>query len=69
MIFVECIIVGYKDGKPIYWKRGFADSSETKPIGDDAADICDGSQITESNTGALFYYNEKTDSWINPAAE
>lgn len=53
----------YKDGKPVYYKEGSCDSSETKPTGDDAAYLTDGSILLESNTGKVCFYNKKSDSW------
>ena len=36
------------------------DSSESKPT----ANIVDGSIFTESNTGKVFFFNEKTSAWV-----
>lgn len=64
MIFPEKTIVAYSEGKPIYHKVGYCDSSETKPTGDAAADICDGSILTETNTGDVYFFNAKTGAWV-----
>lgn len=63
MIFPVCKIVGYDDGKPIFYKEGFCDSHETKPTGDDAADISDGSWLEESDTGDVYQYSAVGDAW------
>ena len=57
-------IVYYKDGRPVHYVEGSGDSSETKPTGPDAEYITDGSAILESDTGRVFIYNKKSDSWI-----
>lgn len=51
-------------GDAVYFKVGSGDSTDTKPTGDDADDICDGSIITESNTGKVFFFNAKTRDWV-----
>lgn len=63
MIFPYKEVAYYEDGQPVYYKVGTCDSSETKPTGDAAADIADGSILTESDTGNVNFYNKKTDTW------
>ena len=64
MIFPYKEVAYYdKNGQPVYYKVGTCDSSETKPTGDAAADIADGSILTESDTGNVNFYNKKTDTW------
>lgn len=57
-------VVRYEDGQPVWYIEASCDSSETKPTGDDAKYLADGSIIVESNTGMVNFYNKKTDSWI-----
>ena len=63
MNFPYVKVVGYVDGKPIYHKVGYCDSGEVKPTGNDAGDIADGSILTESDTGDVYFYNDNADSW------
>lgn len=63
MIFPYKTIVCYVDGVPVYHKVGYCDSGETKPTGSDATYIADGSILTESNTGDVYFYNKLSDAW------
>lgn len=44
----------------IYYYEIACDSSETKPT----ENIADGSIITETDTGNVYFFNEKTGSWV-----
>ncbi len=52
-----------EEGKPVYHKVGYCNSGETKPTGNDAKDIADGSILTESDTGDVYFYNGNAGSW------
>ncbi len=45
---------------PIMYIEGACDSSETKPTDY----IADGSIMVESNTGDVYFFNAKTETWI-----
>lgn len=57
-------VVRYEDGKEILYVEGACDSTETKPTGADVEQYADGSILVESNTGKVFFYNKKSDSWV-----
>lgn len=68
MYFPHKVIVRYENGKPIYYKEGNCDSTETKPTKANTPvggffDISDGSFVVESDTGDVYFYNENADSW------
>ena len=52
-----------EDGMPVYHMVGYCNSSETKPTGDDAKDIADGSILTESDSGDVHFYDKTADAW------
>ena len=61
--------VRYEDGKPVYYKEGSCDSSDTKPTKANTPvgsffDVAEGSILVESNTGKVFFFNEKSDTWV-----
>lgn len=59
-------VYGYDDGtgKKLHYIEASGDSSETKPTGDDVGGIIgDGSICTESDSGNVFFFNEKTSAW------
>lgn len=39
---------------------GFCDSTETKPT----ANLVDGSELIETDTGDLYLFNEKSAAWV-----
>lgn len=45
---------------PIMYIEGACDSDETKPTDY----IADGSIMVESNTGDVYFFNAKTETWI-----
>lgn len=64
VVFHNARVVYYDNGNPVYYKEGNCDSEDTKPVGDDAKDISEGSSLVESDTGDVCFYNQKTDSWV-----
>lgn len=66
IIFPYTKVVGYVDDKPVYYKEGTCDSSDTKPTAANTVgffDIACGF-LVEEDTGKVSFYNSKTDSWI-----
>lgn len=63
MIFPHKTVVGYEDGVEVNHLVGYCDSGETKPTGDGADYIADGSILTESDTGDVYFYNKIGDTW------
>lgn len=53
-------LVAVEDGANKYYVELACDSSESKPT----ADIVDGSIATETNTGDVYLFNEKTTAWV-----
>lgn len=49
-----------KDGVEISYIEASCDSSETKPT----EGIADGSIVTESDTGNVFFFNEDSSTWV-----
>lgn len=49
-----------ENGTSIRYVEIACDSSETKPT----TGIGDGSIATETNTGKVYFFNEKTSTWI-----
>lgn len=43
-----------------WWFEGYCDSTETKPT----QDIAEGSTLTETDTGKVFFFNERSNAWI-----
>ena len=53
------------DGKHLHKIEASGDSTEDKPDEDSVGGpIVDGSICVESDTGKVFFYNEKTEDWI-----
>lgn len=50
-------------GGPLFYKELAGGSSETKPT----AGIIDGSTFRETDTGKLWYFNEKSSAWVDPS--
>ena len=63
VIFPYIKVAYYEDGKPVYLKEGTCDSGDTKPTGNSAFDIAEGSYLVESDTGNVFFYNKGSDVW------
>lgn len=49
-----------ESGVTKFYKEISGDSTETKPT----ADIIDGSIFAESNTGDVYFFNEKSGDWV-----
>lgn len=49
-----------ESGATKFYKEISGDSTETKPT----ADIIDGSIFAESNTGDVYFFNEKSGDWV-----
>ena len=49
-----------EDNEQIFYKEIAGDHSETKPT----TGIADGSIFLETDTGAVFFFNEKTSAWV-----
>ena len=64
MVFHYRKVIGNKetvDGTvPVMYVEGSCDSSETKPT--DL--IAEGSILVESDTGDVYFFNDKTTTWI-----
>lgn len=43
-----------------WWFEGYCDSTETKPT----QDIAEGSTLTETDTGKVFFFNKRSNAWI-----
>jgi hypothetical protein len=52
--------VAVVNGENIIYKEISGDSTETKPT----AGICDGSLFVESDTGDVYFFNEKSGDWV-----
>ena len=64
-ILVNKIIGIDADGKQLHYIEASGDSSEEKPDeGSVGGPIVDSSTCTESNTGKVYFFNEKTEGWI-----
>ena len=64
VVFPYTRVAYYDNGNPVYYKEGTCDSTDTKPTGNAAKDVSEGSSLVESDTGDVYFYNQKTDSWI-----
>ena len=53
-------IVAVVNGENIVYKEISGDSTDTKPT----AGICDGSLFVESDTGDVYFFNEKSGDWV-----
>ena len=53
-------IVAVVNGENIIYKEISGDSTDTKPT----AGICDGSIFSESDTGDVYFFNEKSSDWV-----
>ena len=53
-------IVAVEGGENITYKEISGDSTDTKPT----AGICDGSLFVESDTGDVYFFNEKSGDWV-----
>ena len=53
-------IVAVVNGENITYKEISGDSTDTKPT----AGICDGSLFVESDTGDVYFFNEKSGDWV-----
>ena len=49
-----------ESGVTKFYKEISGDSTETKPT----ADVIDGSIFAESNTGDVYFFNEKSGDWV-----
>lgn len=49
-----------ESGVTKFYKEISGDSTETKPT----TDIVDGSIFAESNTGDVYFFNEKSGDWV-----
>ena len=49
-----------ESGATKFYKEISGDSTETKPT----TDIVDGSIFAESNTGDVYFFNEKSGDWV-----
>lgn len=54
----------YEGGEIIQYIEGSIDSSETKPVSLPNEKIADGSILTESDTGDVYFFNEETNAWV-----
>ena len=53
-----------ENGTSIYYLEISGDSTETKPT----TGVADGSVFIESDTGKVFFFNEKSGSWVEQFA-
>ena len=53
-----------EDGKPVMYREGAFNSSETKPLAVDLPNTASGSTIVEPDTGKVFFYNRPGDAWV-----
>lgn len=64
-ILVNKILGFDSNGTSIHYVEASGDSTEDKPTPETVGGtIADGSTATESNTGKVFFWNEKTENWI-----
>ena len=64
-ILVNKIVGIDADGKHLHYIEASGDSSEDKPDEDSVGGpIVDSSTFIESNTGEVYFWNEKTEGWI-----
>ena len=54
----------YEGGEIIQYIEGSLDSLDEKPTSLPNGKIADGSILTESDTGDVYFFNEKTATWI-----
>lgn len=57
---LESRIIAVENGENIIYKEISGDSDDTKPT----AGICDGSLFVESDTGDVYFFNEKSGDWV-----
>ena len=53
-----------EDGKPVIYREGAFNSTETKPLAVALPDTASGSIVIEPDTGKVFFYNRPGDAWV-----